>query len=351
MKPLVFGISGYSGSGKTTLAEKLIPILKEHGLRVFAVKHDGHELEPDTEGKDSFRLRKAGADTVFISSKSVSARISEGEMPLRQMLEESGDCDIVLVEGYKYARIRKLGIAAKNTGYRLPCAVSEYDALVTDDREGLEAVLKEEIRCPVFDIDAAEPIADFIVNALNKFVSCTMEGRLSGTETEDGKKELTHFDGEGNAIMVDVSEKAATERKATARGRVLINRATFELIRDGNIKKGDVLSVAQIAGIMGAKHTSRLIPLCHPVVTDSTQVRLRLNENDLSVEIEAVVGCTGKTGVEMEAICACSVAAMTVYDMLKAVQRDIRITDIRLVSKTGGIHGDYINRDEGSFRI
>ena len=154
-------------------------------------------------------------------------------------------------------------------------------------------------------------------------------------------KELTHFDAEGNARMVDVSGKDITLRKATAMAKVKVNSTTFSLIKNGGIKKGDVLTVAQIAGIMGSKRTPDLIPMCHPIITDATKVILKLNEEDQSVDIESTVTCTGRTGVEMEAICACSVAAMTVYDMCKAVQRDIEITDIKLLSKSGGIHGDY----------
>lgn len=153
--------------------------------------------------------------------------------------------------------------------------------------------------------------------------------------------DLTHFDNQGNARMVSVSQKDVTLRTATAGARVLLNRHTFDLIRSGGVKKGDVLTVAQVAGIMGAKRTPDLIPLCHPIVIDGVDVQLRLNERDTAVEITASVTCTGKTGVEMEAITACSVAAMTVYDMCKSVQRDIVLTDIRLLSKSGGVHGDY----------
>ena len=117
------------------------------------------------------------------------------------------------------------------------------------------------------------------------------------------------------------------------------------LIKNGQIKKGDVLTVAQVAGIMGSKRTPDLIPMCHPIIIDGADLKLRLNEADLAVEIEATITCTGRTGVEMEAITAVSVAAMTVYDMCKAVQRDIELTDIRLISKSGGVHGDY-HREE-----
>lgn len=152
---------------------------------------------------------------------------------------------------------------------------------------------------------------------------------------------LTHFDEKGNARMVNVSDKDITKRTALAAGSVLVNKETFGLIKEGRIKKGDVLTVAQIAGIMGAKRTPDLIPMCHPLIIDGADVRLTLNEERCSVDIEAEVSCTGRTGVEMEAITACTVAAMTVYDMCKAVQRDMVLTDIRLMRKSGGAGGDY----------
>ena len=157
--------------------------------------------------------------------------------------------------------------------------------------------------------------------------------------------DFTHFNEQGRARMVDVGEKPSSRRAAVAAGRVLVNDGTFELIRSGGIKKGDVLTVAQIAGVMGAKRTFELIPMCHIVPLNGIDLELRLNEEKKSIEISATVSCDGKTGVEMEALTAVATAALTVYDMCKAVQRDIAITDIRLLGKSGGIHGDY-TRDE-----
>lgn len=154
-------------------------------------------------------------------------------------------------------------------------------------------------------------------------------------------RDLTHFNEQQRARMVDVGEKPVTLRTAVAAGRVLVNEETFALLESGGTKKGDVLAVAQVAGIMGAKRTSDLIPMCHPVATDGTDLELTLDPERLSVEIRAVVRCTGRTGVEMEALTAVSVAALTVYDMCKAVQRDIVISDVRLLEKTGGTHGEY----------
>jgi cyclic pyranopterin phosphate synthase len=152
---------------------------------------------------------------------------------------------------------------------------------------------------------------------------------------------LTHFDEAGNARMVDVGEKAATERTATAKGSVLMNSETIALIQQGGVKKGDVLSVAQLAGIMGAKRTPDLIPLCHPLALTSVKVEMAIDAARNAVDITATCKLTGQTGVEMEALTAVSVAALTVYDMVKAVDRVMRIVDIRLTHKSGGKSGSF----------
>ena len=157
--------------------------------------------------------------------------------------------------------------------------------------------------------------------------------------------DFTHFNEQGRAKMVDVGSKNVTHRTAVAAARVLVNPHTFALIRSGGMKKGDVLSVAQVAGIMGAKRTPDLIPMCHPVMMSGINMELALNDTRKSIEIKATVTCDGKTGVEMEALTAVSTAALAVYDMCKAVQKDIMITDIRLISKTGGVHGDYFREE------
>ena len=155
------------------------------------------------------------------------------------------------------------------------------------------------------------------------------------------ERDFTHFNEQGRAKMVDVGEKPRTVRTAVAAARVLVSRNTFELIRSGGMKKGDVLTVAQVAGVMGAKRTPDLIPMCHPILLDGIDLSLCLDEERCSVEIRAEVRCDGRTGVEMEALTAVSTAALTVYDMCKAVQKDMVITDVRLMEKTGGVHGDY----------
>jgi cyclic pyranopterin phosphate synthase len=153
--------------------------------------------------------------------------------------------------------------------------------------------------------------------------------------------EFTHFDAKGDAHMVDVSAKAETERVAVAGGRITMQKATLEKIMAGDMKKGDVLSVARLAGIMGAKRTPDLIPLCHPLNLTSVAVELSCDPDTSSVAITATTKITGRTGVEMEALTAVAVAALTVYDMCKSIDRGMRIGDIRLLHKSGGKSGTY----------
>lgn len=153
---------------------------------------------------------------------------------------------------------------------------------------------------------------------------------------------FSHFDAEGRALMVDVSEKTETERTATARGSVVMQPATLRLIQEGGVKKGDVLSVARLAGIMGAKRTPDLIPLCHPLALTGVTVDLTLDPDRSAVDITATCRLKGRTGVEMEALTAVSVAALTVYDMCKAVDRGMVLTGIRLVHKAGGKSGEWV---------
>jgi len=152
---------------------------------------------------------------------------------------------------------------------------------------------------------------------------------------------ISHFNDDGRAIMVDVSDKPSTLRTAVAGGTVYVNSETFGLITRNELEKGDVLAVAQVAGIMAAKRTSEIIPMCHPIAITGVDISFLPNEEQNIIDITATVRCKGETGVEMEALTAVSVAALTIYDMCKAVQRDIKISDIRLLKKTGGKSEDY----------
>ncbi len=159
---------------------------------------------------------------------------------------------------------------------------------------------------------------------------------------------LTHLDESGRARMVDVGAKDVTERVAVARGRVTMRPATLALIIAGELPKGDVLTVAQIAGVMAAKRTSELIPLCHPLLLNQVVVTCAPNPAESCIDIEATVRVSGKTGVEMEALTAVTVAGLTLYDMAKAVDRGMRLTDVRLARKSGGRSGDWRAEPEGN---
>jgi cyclic pyranopterin phosphate synthase len=156
------------------------------------------------------------------------------------------------------------------------------------------------------------------------------------------KPALTHIDGQGEARMVDVSAKPATERIAVAEGCVVMSKATLDLIESGNAKKGDVLGTARVAGIMAAKRTAELIPLCHPLALSKVTLDIAPDRNLPGCRIRASVKVTGPTGVEMEALTAVSVACLTIYDMIKAVERGVRIEGIHLVEKKGGKSGHYL---------
>ena len=310
----VIGFSAWSGTGKTTLLEKVIRRMKTRGLRVAVVKHDVHGVDPCEDGKDSARFRLAGADRVVLIGPEPQGR---PEKRLREALEALQDADVILVEGFKHAPIPRVGLCREATGKPLPESPGNYIAVVTD------GVVEADV--PLFRWDEDKELTDFLM---------------------ERTKDFTHFNDEGRARMVDVGEKAVTTRTAVAAGRVLLNRATFDLVRSGGMKKGDVLTVAQVAGIMGAKRTPDVIPMCHPIALNGIDLSLKLDEALLSVEITATVRVDGRTGVEMEALTAVSIAALTVYDMCKAVQRDMVISDIRLLKKAGGVHGDYERENE-----
>lgn len=317
------GFAAYSGTGKTTVMEALVRCLTRRQVRVGVIKHDGHDFDIDHPGKDSWRHTQAGACSVVITSPRKTAVIRQQGASLRECIEGIRDVDVILVEGFKQEPLPRIGLSRKAAGKGLPAPADSFIAVVTDD---------EAIQCsvPVFSLEDTEGLADFIMRET---------GRM-------GDQDFTHFNDQGRARMVDVGEKAPTRRTAAAAARVLVSPETFALIRSGGMKKGDVLTVAQIAGIMGAKRTPEWIPMCHPIPLSGIDLHLSLDENRSSVEIRATVSCDGKTGVEMEALTAASAAALTVYDMCKAVQKDMVITDVRLLEKTGGVHGDFHRKDE-----
>ena len=153
--------------------------------------------------------------------------------------------------------------------------------------------------------------------------------------------ELNHFDSKGNAIMVDVTEKNITQRQAIARGKIFVNKETYDRILQGNMAKGDVLAVARVAGIMATKKTSELIPMCHPLILTKSQIDFEFNEEEKSITAISLVKLAGQTGVEMEALTGVNVALLTIYDMCKAVDKRMVIEGIHLLKKTGGKSGEF----------
>ncbi len=154
---------------------------------------------------------------------------------------------------------------------------------------------------------------------------------------------LTHFNEDGKAIMVDITEKNETKREAITKGKISMNKETYERVKDGGIEKGDVLGVARVAGIMAAKKTSDLIPMCHPLFITGVEIKFNFLEDEFAIETVASVKTAGKTGVEMEALTAVTTSLLTIYDMCKAMDKTMIITDIRLCKKTGGKTGEFIN--------
>lgn len=347
----ILSFAGYSGTGKTTLIERLLPLLIKRGLRVAVIKHDVHGFDIDRKGKDSWRFTQAGAAVSAISSSEKAAFVEQRALTFSDVRARMTDVDLILVEGYKSEDIPQIGLERQAAGLGFPDNVERYIALVTDaddvtdnpagahsdtddvrsDTDDVHSLALQH-GLPVFGYDDIDTIAAFVL------------AYIRPGQNEGG--DFTHFDEAGRARMVDVGAKEETRRTARAAGCVLLNRKTYDLIASGGVKKGDVLTVAQIAGIMGAKRTSDLIPMCHPIAVDGIDLTLALNEERCAVDIDATVRCSGRTGVEMEALTAVSVAALTVYDMCKSVQRDIEITEIRLLEKTGGVHGDYVRKDE-----
>ncbi|NOX79652.1 MAG: cyclic pyranopterin monophosphate synthase MoaC [Deltaproteobacteria bacterium] len=164
----------------------------------------------------------------------------------------------------------------------------------------------------------------------------------------DKERRFSHFDAAGRARMVDVSRKSETVRRATAAGRITMSAEALRMVREGSMVKGDVLGLARVAGIMAAKKVDQLIPLCHPLAITSAGIEFRFHGDGRSIDIEATVGITGKTGVEMEALTAVSIAALTIYDMCKAVDKTMEISNIRLLEKSGGKSGDFVRGESHS---
>ena len=322
--PFIPFVAARSGTGKTTLLEKVIAELTTRGYRVITVKHV-HQAHLDLPGKDSWRHREAGAQgvclvtpTEFLLIKSVE----EIEAP-SSLLAWLPPVDFILAEGFRGLKIPKIEVVRAEAGCAVITPPEDLMAVATD-LPGLE------LSVPCFPLNDPIPLVEWMIDRYYP---------------KNSPSEMTHFDQAGRARMVDVSAKESTIRIAVARGEIRMNPQTLKLIKEGRMKKGDVLAVAQIAAIMGVKETPRLIPMCHPLNISGVTVDFDLNDIENKVEIEVEVKLTGQTGVEMEALTGVNLAALTIYDMCKAVDKQMVISNIRLVEKSGGRSG-YFRREE-----
>lgn len=326
--PVVCLVAAHSGTGKTTLMEQVIAELVRRKIRVATVKHV-NQVQLDIPGKDSWRHRKAGAlATALMASSESLVFLSSCVQDPFQLIPFLPAADIILMEGFRHLPIRnKIEVVRGAMGTEIVTPPHELAAVITD-------LPKLNTTAPCFPLNDPIPLVDWLID---HFIAPA--GKGMGTE------ELTHFDGAGRARMVDVSAKEATFREAAAAGEIRMKPETLALIREGKMAKGDVLAVAQVAAIMAVKKTADLIPMCHPLNISGTAVDFQINEPQSKVEITVTIRLTGQTGVEMEALTGVSVAALTIYDMCKAVDKGMEIGAIRLLRKSGGKSGDYIRED------
>lgn len=320
--PIISIVASFSGTGKTTFIIKLIEELVERGYKIGTIKNT-KEFQIDKEGKDSYRHKKAGASAVAVVGSEGYAFIEDTKV--RKGLDEVAslfsDVDLIISEGYKKENKPKIEVVRKEKGTQIASKEEELIAVVTD-------ATSLDVEAPLYDLNDAKGIADLIENKFLKNKSKEFS-------------ELTHFNSQGRAHMVDVTAKKETSREAIARGEILMSRETLELLEQGKMAKGDVLAVAQVAGIMGVKKTSSLIPMCHPLLLGSVNIQFNIDSVNSKVDIECRVKMTGQTGVEMEALTGVNIAALTIYDMCKAVEKNMVINNIRLVRKTGGKSGTF----------
>ncbi len=338
--PQIAVVAPVAGTGKTTFLEKLTARLSRRGIRVAVVKSDAHGFSLDTQGKDSARFRASGACAVSVVSPKGYFLEEATRLPFDRAADKFEKIDLILTESRTHAAcpafslwrgrgepILGNGVTALFAGEKL----SEAAADIAGEK-GISIY-------PMGDIDRAELLTLFLSGVWRN----AMRGNEAGEEIVAGKREprLSHFDRAGEAVMVDVGDKAVTHREAVASGILTMNEAAFSAIQTGTAKKGDVLGIARIAGIMAAKRTSEAIPLCHPLFLTKCKVAFALDAAKRAVKVTAAVKCEGKTGVEIEALHSVTIALLTIYDMLKAVDRRMEIHSVHLEQKSGGKSGSF----------
>ena len=347
--PQIAVVAPVAGTGKTTFLEKLTARLSRRGIRVAVVKSDAHGFSLDTQGKDSACFRASGACAVSVVSPKGYFLEEATRLPFDRAADKFEKIDLILTESRTHAAcpafslwrgrgepILGNGVTALFAGEKLSEAAADIAG-----ENGISIY-------PMGDIDRAELLTLFLsgVSFQQKSRVCgrnAMRGNEAGEEIVAGKREprLSHFDRAGEAVMVDVGDKAVTHREAVASGILTMNEAAFSAIQTGTAKKGDVLGIARIAGIMAAKRTSEAIPLCHPLFLTKCKVAFALDAAKRAVKVTAAVKCEGKTGVEIEALHSVTIALLTIYDMLKAVDRRMEIHSVHLEQKSGGKSGSF----------
>lgn len=328
MAPVIIHlVAAQSETGKTTIMEKLLPELKGQGLLVAALKGNLQHYKLDTPGKDSQRFAEAGADLAglttpdgfFLFGRSGN---QDGTTAAAELLD---NFDLIMVEGNKKSKTPKIEVVRRAINPE-PLLPENTIAIITDRRD-------LDLDLPILELGDSKALADFI---MKRFFSHKVQH-----EIEQGADTLTHFDQSGRPRMVDVSEKDQTTREAYAKGEIVMAAETLNRVMAGTMAKGDVLGVAQVAAVMAVKETGRLIPMAHPLGISGVEVDFQPDQVESKIEIGVRVRLTGQTGVEMEALTGVSVAALTIYDMCKAIDKDMVIQNIRLVEKKGGRSGHY----------
>lgn len=329
MPPVIINFTAaQSGTGKTTLLEKLLPELAARGLKAAALKGEIHHYNLDIPGKDTWRFAQAGAPVVGMTTP--DKYILMGNAPAGKgtaaAIDRLQEYKLILIEGGKKSPYPKIEVVRRAVSER-PLFPEGIIALVTDITD-----LPLPKPLPLFRLNDPAGLAQFICDRFFK--------------PGEKEPELTHFDVAGRPRMIDVSDKESTQREAYAAGEIIIAPATLARIREGTMKKGDVLAVAQVAAIMAVKDTGRLIPMAHPLNISGVDVDFNLEEAKSMITIGVRVKLTGRTGVEMEALAGVSAAALTIYDMCKAIDKNMIIQNIRLVEKKGGRSGHYRREEQ-----
>ncbi|MFY9257166.1 MAG: cyclic pyranopterin monophosphate synthase MoaC [Dethiobacteria bacterium] len=320
MPPVIINlIAAQSGTGKTTIIEKLLPELTAQGLQVAALKGEVHHYNLDIPGKDTWRFARAGATVVGMITPEKYILIGNAPDGGSTAVAKLQEMDLIIIEGDKNSPHPKIEVV-RSAINRQPLLPEGTIAVVSDLAELPQPL-------PLFQLDDAAGLAYFIQDRFFK--------------PEGTAPELTHFDRAGRPRMIDISDKESTHREAYAAGEIFMAPATLARIKAGTVEKGDVLTVAQVAAIMAVKETGRLIPMAHPLNISAVEVDFNLDELESKIEIGVRVKLTGRTGVEMEALTGVSAAALTIYDMCKAIDKKMIIQNIRLIEKKGGRSGHY----------